>query len=674
MDLDKHKANWALVAAAIASAIVGAFLYDAAYPTVTFANVLLPRQIVPKARGWLAAAGYNPLGFNAAFSFRTDRWCRRYFEQRFNVGGAAVWGTGLCADVWQWYVRFFQPGQEREFRVFLSPEGGLVELYCAVPELTPAPPLDRKHARVVAERFATRWAGVNLRNYELVRRYLAAKPRREDYGFVWERELRTLGRAKAELKITVTGDQVSHFRRGLAVPKSFRRRDAQSHSTFDIAGETVEYAVYVAALVGAVIWLCLAPSRHQARFTPLALAGGIIALGLAFQRLNRHHLVSLQYPTTASYPLYMLRWVVAGLRWDAFHLLTAILAGVCALHLWSSKAKARPRLLAPAASSLHAVAWAGVRGALLAGAMLGFSVLFTIACREWLYARFPIRAGTTDTLCDALPGYGVAMQLVSAAFRGELVFRVFATAALFRLFKSRTVAVLLTSLLWGATGLNRDVSPQSLSLLEGTVHGLLLSLAFLRFDALTAMAGSYLFAALPLALPLLRANDVYLVLNGVAALGLPLLPALLLLLPKMSPRAAKGSREPVLTYRPLTPEHVAVLCRRAERALELEERSLALLTGSSALALTCFEGSNPIAFGIVTQDGRGRAEVKVLFVSRTHRRRHIGSKLLAELLKRVSDMGIHDVIVQADHRDHGALTFLSAHGFRQTSGVFTKRL
>ena len=670
----KHRTDLTLVAAAFVAALVSVLLYGAAYPTVTFEDALLRRDVVPRARAWLATAGYNTRGLDTATTFRTDVWSRRYFEERFNPGGTAVWGTGICAHVWQWYVRFYRPGQEREFRVFLSPGGDLVELYCAVPELEPAPPLDRARARQVADRFAARCVGDKLQHYRLDRRYLSTLPRREDYSLVWVRELRTFGHAKVELRITVTGDRVSHFQQGLRVPKSFKRHYAQSRSKSDMAGQAVGYAVYVIAAAAALVWLAVGPSRGQARFAALAVAAGAIVLGLALQRLNSHHVIALQYPTTASYPLHVLRSLVAGLRWDLFLALTAVLAGACGLGVWPRRALGPPELLAGSGSRLRGAAIAGLRGSLVAACMMGLSVLFTIASREWLYARLPVRPGTTDLFCDAVPAYSVAVRLAAEAFRDELVFRVFATAALFRLLRSRGVAVVLASILWGASGLNRDAFPASLSLIEGAVHGLLLSWAFLRFDVLTAMAASYLFAAMPMALPLLHAHDAYLVLNGAAALALPLLPAVCLLLPGVRGRGRARRSTPALTYGPLTRGHLAVLCRGAERAVELEERSIKLLGSENALALACFEASTPVAFSIAAHDGHGRAELQAHFVSRPWRRRHIGSQLMHELLGRLLGMGVIDLVVQADHRDQATVAFLSAHGFRQTSGVFARRL
>jgi len=141
----------ALAALALPAAVC---LYGRAHPTVRFDGALSQDAALARAQHWLAQAGHNAVGYRTAIVFDHDRWARRYFEERFNTSGAAVWGTGPCADVWRWYVRFFQPHEPREFRVTMNPIGGLVELHCARPDIEPGPNMTAARAKPIAESIA----------------------------------------------------------------------------------------------------------------------------------------------------------------------------------------------------------------------------------------------------------------------------------------------------------------------------------------------------------------------------------------------------------------------------------------------------------------------------------------------------------------------------------------
>lgn len=647
-------------------------LHGRAHPTVRFDEALGQDDALARAQQWLALAGHNTAGYRTAIVFDHDRWTRRYFEERFDTGGAAVWGTGPCADVWRWYVRFFLPHEPREFRVTTNPVGGLIELHCALSDVEPGLNMTAARAKPIADAFARRAAPRLGPHYKLERHYLTRRPRRRDYGFQWERPLKSFDSARVRMKIMVSSDKVVHFKRDLVVPEAFKHKFTQRRAHSAAVAAVVTQATHALALVAGLYWLLFSNAHRRTRLGILALAACVLSLALVCELFNSLQWTLFACDTTTGPSLFIAQRAVSGLRWDLARHVTALLAAACALHYWPRGDPPTPQLLSQRGSSLQAAAAAGWRGVLIAGSLIGLSALAAVAAQEWLYARAALQASPNGICFEPVPALALASHAANSALRSELVFRVFALMVFVRVCRSRVAAVLMAALLWGAAALGHESHPPAVTLIAQSLEGALLCWAVLRYDVLTAMVASYLLACVPHAIPLFMSGSAYVIANAAAALALPLVPAVVLGL--MRGRRLVRGRDAWIAFDALSPSQVSVVCRSAPRRVDLEQQCLALMAGHGTVSLVALAAQHPVALAIASIASDGRAQVDLLYVSPACRRRGVGSQLLSEVVSRVTAMGATQAAVEGDPRDLRSVAFLAANGFHQTGATFTRAL
>ncbi len=268
-------AKWLLAAAAagaIAIVVIRPFIFG------SFVRVTMTRQEAETIAG-RALAGRN---------LKLDEW-RRVTEfvpnlqasdleyLRRLVGPATANRiVGERTTVGVWTVRYFQPLNKEEWRVFVNAEGRAFRVDHVLDEKAPGANLSADQARAIALRYAAETQQLDLARYRAVDAASEKKDRRTDHSFVWEDPEFRIGEAKARVSVTVQGDEPTGFRRYLKLPeqwlREFSRPRVQNFLTLGLAGAL--------AMLLVIVFIRLLPGHayHPRLYRYAACAAGLLAL------------------------------------------------------------------------------------------------------------------------------------------------------------------------------------------------------------------------------------------------------------------------------------------------------------------------------------------------------------------------------------------------------------
>jgi hypothetical protein len=361
--------------------------------------------------------------------------------------------------------------------------------------------------------------------------------------FGFERSLSAEPELIERVQVTVAADEVVAASRTLRVPDEAARR-ARAAEAPGVALETVGFALVAAAALAAffVFLRTLASgSVHLGRavFWPVA----VFACLLGSEALATASLFAQWEPLWPRWVSYGRTLVLTAVQdvWIVVVLLAVVAAGDAldrrlgagrGRALW---ALARGRLLDPG------VARASLRGflvGLLCGGMLAASVRLLGLAAGATCAIQP-RGFFFHTLNSAAPALASVLFFSGIALAEELGYRFFGAGWLLALGRRPWVAVVVPGLIYGLAHTRLDFLPPAEPFwarpLVLTVVGCVWGLAFLRYDALTVVLSHLTADLFIFNWPRLATGEPGPVAASLAAIAVPLLPALLAPLARRSP-------------------------------------------------------------------------------------------------------------------------------------------
>jgi Type II CAAX prenyl endopeptidase Rce1-like len=281
------------------------------------------------AARFLEKTGFDLDGYRSAVEIldRTDATAATYLLAHGGLAAANdVYGTDVPTPLWR--VRFFVPGQKKEYAVSIDPDSGAaVGFSRELLESDPGAALEKDKAVAIARAFLTSH-GIDPDSGELKEQSAKDEKARRDTTLVWEFPVRGAKDAFVRHEVVVQGDTVGSWGRNVRIPEEYRREREKS-TALTVALGWVKVPLFAALGVLALILLI---GKIRAGAIPWRFAltgGGIAAVGVVTRAALNLDTLWFRYDTAMPAGAYL---VVIGVGLFSaavgFFLIGAVAAGL----------------------------------------------------------------------------------------------------------------------------------------------------------------------------------------------------------------------------------------------------------------------------------------------------------------------------------------------------------
>jgi hypothetical protein len=485
-----------LVVAAIAGLVAYLLLRDVAFPTASVKFKIDRATAVDKARTFWAARGVDLQGYWQVITFSLDGSAKDYIDQK---AGLATLNRLAQREisVWQWQVRFFKPLQQEEFETTFDVNGRIVGFNHVVPEAARGAELSEEEARQTAVLYLRQGQGTDLDDYTLLESSRAARPNRVDYSFTWERRDFKIADGTYRLTVVVRGDEVAYYHEGLKIPEEWfndQRRVGERSNLLGTVGSFLDFILFAALAIAFL--LEMRARRLRWRFAILVAAVVVVVVTAA--GLNDLPLRIADYDTTKSMAAYLLEIFIPGLFGVVGAAIYIAWQGTTGEALWR---RMWPERISPTGLTTRQ----GLRSrsyvaAILVGYALGifwmgYALTFYRAGQDYFAVWVPVDVPYDDILSTWLPWLYPMTVGAWAAINEETFYRLFSISLLRRYLRFPWLAALIPGVIWASLHAWYPQQPFFIRVLELSVVGLVLGLAFLRYGVLATITAHYLYNA-----------------------------------------------------------------------------------------------------------------------------------------------------------------------------------
>lgn len=305
----------ALLSVGLVAAALAAWLFPRAFPVVALSDRIGRDDALQRANAFIAAHDLAPDSARRAIAFASDDSLRTYVEL---AGGGRDSLESLLRGrevaLYSWLVRAFVPGDAREARVRLSPDGRIIGLRRTLPDSLVRPSVSDTVGRLMADSVLTQWLGERTGDWSLATSsYATRKPSdRIDRTYTYEHTQGKVSGAPLRLDVVIAGDLVSAARPYVVIPESFGRRYGEMRSANDLLG-----LFSTLGLLGLVVIAMIALRRysreHTVRWRTPAVVGVVVGAFVTAAMLNELPASWMSYDTAGSAELHRLTGLAVAL-------------------------------------------------------------------------------------------------------------------------------------------------------------------------------------------------------------------------------------------------------------------------------------------------------------------------------------------------------------------------
>ena len=507
--------------------------YERAHPEAAVNLTVSRAEAVARTKAYIERRGGDVSGHRHAVGFHSDWQTKKFLDKELGLDEA----MRLMRDevrTWYWYVRWFVPSREEEFRVGLAPDGRLVSYSHVVPEAAAGASLDEDEARVIAEAFLDEIPHVDRAVYTPIEAWQEELPARTRHHFTWKRTYFEREGATYRVAIGVDGGDVGSYSEYLHVPEEWTRGEARKLSQRSVLYTVANAWRYI--LHGAALAVLLAKFRSRQLRVRFAVGLGMLMVGTSvLSWVNDLPFSWMYYQTTDS--------VAAHYGTQVLDMVGGMLGAAVALFALAVSADAAGRDAFAAKLSLSRVWTRGfwrskeVFMAVAVGLCLGmahsaYCSAFYLSAKE-VGAWCPIAGPRLNAFATPMPWVYPFVTGLRASLTEEIVFRLFAISLLLRLTRRRWLAVVLPAVVWAFLHSMYPQEPVYIRGLELTGVGIVFGLVFLRYGLMATFVSHYTYNAMCMGTVMMRTGDPRLVVSAAIVVGLMaglLVPGLLRLL------------------------------------------------------------------------------------------------------------------------------------------------
>ena len=477
------------------------------------------------ARAFLDEAGYDAGAYRTSTVFRSQGESATFIQRRLD--GPAERTAIRENDIYGWETRFYQSLEQEAFRVTVdSRTGEVVGFAHDVPDEAGGGSLSQTVARERAASFL-RGQGHILDTYELISSSTTERANRVDHTFVWEHTTREVAGAPHRLEVTLHGERIGGYNPHIKVPDDFTHQ----YQVQQNRGQLLSFAFLGASLLLVVIaiWLGLRYYKNEEFDSRFGLTvGGVVAALTVVGVLNSIPQLLHSVPTT------MVPWQFLLLSVGSAAVGGLVIGGVAALMAGAGKQLSaevlgmtplsRLRTLRENAERRRAVRTNLLIGILLAGVILGIYAGFYLVGTRFFEFWLPSQPPQVGAVAMYVPALAAFVAGGTAAFWEEVTYRLFAVPLTKRYLGYTAVAVVVPAIVWGLGHSSYAVLPFWARAVEVTLIGIVLGVGFLRYGLVATVAAHFTVNAFVTAVPMLLAGTSWLVVQGVFALFIALIP------------------------------------------------------------------------------------------------------------------------------------------------------
>ncbi len=513
----RRPAFWLLFAATSLLCTVFALRnFSLAFPVVSLDLRMDRAQALEKAGEIASRLQLPPQDSREVASFEGDQLVQNFVE--LEGGGREAFRSMIASGYhhpYTWTVRRYRPGETRETRIRLTPEGIPYGFSVKLPEDEAGAALEEAEALEIAERGAAVDWSVDLGLYRLTERSREVRPGgRVDHTFVYERPDLQAGEGRYRLRLVVGGDRLIQLTRFVKVPEAFSRRYEEMRSANEAIGIAGSIAFALFYLVGGCGFgiFYLMRQRSLLLRTPV-IWGTFIALLQLLAGINEWPLSWMQYDTALSTESFVARQVtqlVLVFLGYAFLLSISFVAAEGLSRMAFPNHIQQWRLWSRGVAATREVLGRTAAGYLLVGVFFAYEVaLYFLTSRGlgwWMPSDTLVQPDVLATYFPWLSSIAISAQ---AGFWEESVFRaipIAAAALLGSKFGRRgwwiAGAMVLQALIFGAGHAGYANQPSYARMVELIVPSLMFGGLYLCFGLLPAVVLHFTFDVVWFALPL----------------------------------------------------------------------------------------------------------------------------------------------------------------------------
>ena len=644
--------------------------YDQAFPSASLKLELSKEEIAALAESELRDLGFDPGEYHSVLTFGRDSSSSVYLQRMLGIPATNRLVVEENLPFYYWRMRWFQPLELEEFRIYLSPSGELLGFSHKISESEPGASLDAATAESMAQDFLMA-QGWTLEAIEQVRASSEEQPEgRMDHYFTWERQDFEAAEATLRLSVSIYGDEIGHYNYWMKTPEEFWRdfSEQQNHAGFidNLATMIGDTAFWIAALVALALSLLWGIRSWKQALFPAILVGGIVLLS----GLNDLSLYPAGYNTTQAYPQF---WF--GVMIDIFG--NAAFVAIAVGLLWlggTSLARwvwpAQDRVLERGPDRWILLSCSAWRGLMMGGIALGYAIIFYWVATQILGGWTPMQTGYSNGLATPFPFLGPLEIGIWAAFNEELLYRLVGIGLIFWLFRKRWLALLIPGALWAFAHLTYVRDPFYMRGIELTIAAVFIyGLFFWKFGLLTTIVGHITFNALLGAIVLFRSPEPKFVLSGmvvVIALLLPVLPGLFQIIRRKLSGISSISRPEIC---PAVNVDIAALKELPCETVDWQ----ALFSSNRNQTMMLVSGENILGAAWGGIDDHGNGTISGVYVDPGWRRQYWGTRLAEALGDQLREIGAQRMDVSISTQQKAESSFWASQGWRPIQQVLSPR-
>ena len=268
---------------AVAAAAIAFWLFPRALPIVAMEQTLTRDVALARADSFFRAHDLGLAGARTAVRFQGNDSLSTYIEL---AGGGHdslnVLVRGRDIAPFTWSVRAFVPGNPREARVHLAPDGRIVGFTRTLAEADKRPEVSADSGRRLAEHALRTWIGESMDRWTFVTSSYETRKTsaRIDRSYTFERNDRKISGAPIRVEVEIAGDTPSKIRPFVVIPESFGRRYGEMRSANDLLALLAGLGILTIAIAG-IVFLSRSVRTKLVRWRPAMIVGGVIGT-LAF--------------------------------------------------------------------------------------------------------------------------------------------------------------------------------------------------------------------------------------------------------------------------------------------------------------------------------------------------------------------------------------------------------
>lgn len=513
----------------IAGLAIFILFFNHAFPVASIDVKIDREEAIKRSADFIGKQGFDSRSFDKRIIFDSDYYVSVYLQKTQGIKKSnELIRKGI--PVWFWEVRWFKELQKEGFLVDVDPSTGeIVYFHHFILEDEEGSDLSQNEAMAIAKRKII-LKGIDLEDYELKHSTIKKRKRRTDHHFVWEKKDYKIEDARLRVGVDIYGDKLGKYQRYLKVPEQFRRYIKREISFGGMLSTVTVIFKYLLIIVALFILFQAKQIKFNLRFW--FMCGCIVALLKIFDFFNSMPLLWSFYPDTMSKAVFIMTSL-------GNHLLIALMVGII-IFTSGSLGEACSRDFMDKRMPLYSaiknrsfqgseIALIFIVGYSLGFIFLGYITLFYLAGTNFFNIWIPPKTAYSNILGMTIPFLFPLTIAVSAAFREELLYRLFAISFLRKFIRMTWLAILIPALMWGFAHSFYRIFPTYVRGIELTIFGILLGIVFLKYGVETVIIAHFVIDATLAGLPLLRSHNPYFVTSGVIVIALAFVPIIIML-------------------------------------------------------------------------------------------------------------------------------------------------